>query len=51
MCSASLKNITAKHLALASHSLSTIIALIPYIRETFWCHLSPKQAVMLAEFG
>jgi vacuolar protein sorting-associated protein 54 len=50
MCSAGLKNITAKHLALASQSLSIVIALIPYVRETFRRHLSPKQAVMLIEF-
>ncbi|KIK59593.1 hypothetical protein GYMLUDRAFT_74478 [Collybiopsis luxurians FD-317 M1] len=50
MRSAGLKNITAKHLALASQSLSIMIALIPYIRETFRRHLSSKQAVMLIEF-
>jgi len=50
MRSAGLKNITAKHLALASQSLSIVIALIPYVRETFRRHLSPKQAVMLVEF-
>jgi vacuolar protein sorting-associated protein 54 len=50
MRSAGLKNITAKHLALASQSLSVVIALIPYVRETFRRHLSPKQAVMLIEF-
>ncbi|TFY76653.1 hypothetical protein EWM64_g7359 [Hericium alpestre] len=50
MRSAGLKNITAKHLALASQSLSITIALIPYIRETFRRHLNPKQAVMLIEF-
>ncbi|MCO5566038.1 hypothetical protein L7F22_019713 [Adiantum nelumboides] len=33
MRSAGLKNITAKHLALASQSLSIMILLIPYIRE------------------
>ena len=27
-----------------------MIALIPYVRETFRRHLSPKQAVMLVEF-
>lgn len=36
--------------ALASQSLSIMIALIPYVRETFRRHLSPKQAVMLVEF-
>ncbi|KAJ7709600.1 Vps54-like protein-domain-containing protein [Mycena rosella] len=50
MKSAGLKNITAKHLALASQSLSIIITLIPYVRETFRRHLSQKQAVMLVEF-
>jgi len=50
MRSAGLKNTTAKHLALASQSLSIVIALIPYICETFRRHLSPKQAVMLVKF-
>ncbi|SPO45549.1 uncharacterized protein PSANT_03235 [Moesziomyces antarcticus] len=50
MRSAGLKNITAKHLALASQSLSIMISLIPYIRETVRRHLPPKQAVMLTEF-
>ncbi|KAF8891227.1 Vps54-like protein-domain-containing protein [Infundibulicybe gibba] len=48
--SAGLKNITARHLALASQSLSIMFELIPYVRETFRRHLSPKQAVMLVEF-
>jgi hypothetical protein len=38
------------NLALASQSLSVMIALIPYIRETLRRHLNPKQAVMLVEF-
>ncbi|KAF8512270.1 Vps54-like protein-domain-containing protein [Gautieria morchelliformis] len=50
MRSAGLKNITAKHLALASQSLSIAIALIPYVRETFRRHLNATQAVMLVEF-
>ncbi|OSD08356.1 Vps54-domain-containing protein [Trametes coccinea BRFM310] len=50
MRSAGLKNITAKHLALASQSLAIMISLIPYVRETFRRHLSQKQAVMLIEF-
>ncbi|THH06493.1 hypothetical protein EW145_g4050 [Phellinidium pouzarii] len=50
MRSAGLKNITAKHLALASQSLSIVIALIPYVRECYRRHLNPKQAVMLIEF-
>ena len=36
--------------ALASQSLSIMISLIPYIRETFRRHLNPKHAVMLVEF-
>lgn len=35
---------------MASQSLSIMIALIPYVRETFRRHLNPKQAVMLVEF-
>jgi vacuolar protein sorting-associated protein 54 len=65
MRSAGLKNITAKHLgksstalssarltptALASQSLSVVVALIPYIREFIRRHLNSKQAVMLTEF-
>ncbi|KAJ2933793.1 hypothetical protein H1R20_g3290, partial [Candolleomyces eurysporus] len=50
MRSAGLKNITAKHLALASQSLSVVFELIPYVRENFRRHLSQKQAVMLVEF-
>ncbi|EIW51753.1 Vps54-domain-containing protein [Trametes versicolor FP-101664 SS1] len=50
MRSAGLKNITAKHLALASQSLAIMISLIPYVREAFRRHLSQKQAVMLIEF-
>ncbi|QRV99918.1 vacuolar protein sorting-associated protein 54 [Ceratobasidium sp. AG-Ba] len=48
--SAGLKNITARHLALASQSLTVMVTLIPYVRETFRRHLNPKQAVMLIEF-
>jgi hypothetical protein len=36
--------------ALASQSLSIMIALIPYVRECFRRHLSPTQAVILVEF-
>lgn len=50
MRSAGLRNITAKHLALASQSLSVVVALIPYIREFIRRHLNPRQAVMLVEF-
>lgn len=37
--SAGLKNITTKHLALASQALSFVIALVPYLREFFRRHL------------
>ena len=37
-------------IALASQSLTVMISLIPYIRETFRRHLNSKQAVMLVEF-
>ncbi|CAO1625288.1 unnamed protein product [Sympodiomycopsis kandeliae] len=51
MRSAGLKNITAKHLALASQSLSLFIHLIPYLRECVRRHLpDERQAVMLIEF-
>ncbi|CAO1634517.1 unnamed protein product [Parajaminaea phylloscopi] len=51
MRSAGLKNITAKHLALASQSLSLFIHLIPYLRECVRRHLpDERQAVMLVEF-
>lgn len=50
MRSAGLKNITAKHLALASQTLSIFISLIPYVREALRRHLNSKQSVMLVEF-
>lgn len=50
MHSAGLKNITAKHLALASQSLGAMIALIPYIRECIRHNLNSRQVVMLTEF-
>ncbi|WVQ74727.1 hypothetical protein IAR50_004331 [Cryptococcus sp. DSM 104548] len=50
MRSAGLKNITAKHLALASQSLSVVVSLIPYIREFVRRHLGERQAIMLTEF-
>ncbi|RIA79873.1 Vps54-like protein [Glomus cerebriforme] len=50
MKSAGLKNITAKHLALASQSLGLMIILIPFIRECIRHSLNTKQAVMLTEF-
>ncbi|KDN43936.1 Vps54-domain-containing protein [Tilletiaria anomala UBC 951] len=49
MCSAGLRNITAKNLALASQTLSVFISFISYIRETVRGHLSVRQAFMLTE--
>lgn len=48
--SAGLKNITTKHLALASQALSFVIALIPYMRECVRRHLASGQISVLAEF-
>lgn len=48
--SAGLKNITTKHLALASQALSFIIALIPYMRECVRRHVPSGQGGILAEF-
>ncbi|KAF9166972.1 hypothetical protein DFQ26_006236 [Actinomortierella ambigua] len=50
MRSAGLKNITAKHLALASQSLSVFAALIPSIKEWIKIKMTDKQVVMLTEF-
>ena len=48
--SAGLKNITTKHLALASQALSFVIALVPYMRECVRRHLPSGQTSSLAEF-
>ncbi|KAI9850608.1 MAG: Vacuolar protein sorting-associated protein 54 [Thelocarpon superellum] len=47
--SAGLKNITTKHLALASQALSFIIALTPYLREFVRRH-APSASGLMAEF-
>ena len=47
--SAGLKNITTKHLALASQALSFITTLIPYVREFARRH-SPSSTALMAEF-
>ncbi|KAG5460861.1 MAG: Vps54-like protein-domain-containing protein [Olpidium bornovanus] len=49
MRSAGLKNITAKHIALAAQSLGMFMALVPLVRECMTGNMSPKQAVMLSE--
>ena len=48
--SAGLKNITTKHLALASQALSFVVALVPYMRECVRRHLPAGQSNVLAEF-
>ncbi|KAI9744167.1 MAG: hypothetical protein M1818_002319 [Claussenomyces sp. TS43310] len=50
--SVGLKNITAKHLALASQALSFIATLIPYIREFVRRHAGsgPPAAALMGEF-
>ncbi|KAK5683274.1 hypothetical protein LTS10_004805 [Elasticomyces elasticus] len=47
---AGLKNITTKHLALASQALSFVVALIPYVRECVRRHLQAGSLGVLAEF-
>jgi vacuolar protein sorting-associated protein 54 len=47
--SAGLKNITTKHLALASQALSFITAIIPYIREFVRRH-APSSNTLMPEF-
>lgn len=48
--SAGLKNITTKHLALASQALSFIVALIPYVREFFRRYMSSTGSYLVTEF-
>ena len=48
--SAGLKNITTKHLALASQALSFIVALVPYMRECVRRHVPSGQTSILADF-
>ncbi|KAI8979697.1 Vps54-like protein-domain-containing protein [Mycotypha africana] len=50
MRSAGLKNITAKHLALASQSLAIMIELIPKLKYCISCHMPSKQIRQLADF-
>ena len=47
--SAGLKNITTKHLALASQALSFVITLTPYVREFVRRH-SPSAGSLMVEF-
>ncbi|ORX99734.1 Vps54-domain-containing protein [Basidiobolus meristosporus CBS 931.73] len=50
MKSAGLKNITAKHLALASQTLGVVIAIIPFVQNCVRVNMSTKHALLLTEF-
>ncbi|KAI8144882.1 Vps54-like protein-domain-containing protein [Fennellomyces sp. T-0311] len=50
MRSAGLKNISAKHLALASQSVGIMIGLIPSLKECVRRHMPAKHTVLLSEF-
>ncbi|KAI9498334.1 Vps54-like protein-domain-containing protein [Zychaea mexicana] len=50
MRSAGLKNISAKHLALASQSVGIMIGLIPSLKECVRQHMPAKHTVLLSEF-
>ncbi|KAI8804520.1 Vps54-like protein-domain-containing protein [Cladochytrium replicatum] len=50
MRSAGLKNITARHIALAAQALSVVVIIIPHIRGAIQRHLSAKQQVLLGDF-
>ncbi|KAI8993638.1 Vps54-like protein-domain-containing protein [Pilobolus umbonatus] len=50
MRSAGLKNITAKHLALASQSLAVMIVLTPKLRDCISKHIGVKHTSVLSEF-
>lgn len=47
---AGLKNITTKHLALASQACSFLVALVPYVRECVRRHLPAGNTAVLAEW-
>lgn len=49
--SAGLKNITTKHLALASQTCSFIVALLPYVRELVRRHLPTSTAATSSVLG
>ncbi|CAO3589754.1 unnamed protein product [Absidia cylindrospora] len=50
MRSAGLKNISAKHLALASQSVGVMIALTPSLKECVGRYMPEKHMVLLSEF-
>lgn len=50
MRSAGLKNITARHIALASQSLGVIVLIIPHLKTAISNRLPAKQQVLLTDF-
>ncbi|KAJ3396863.1 hypothetical protein HDU92_001697 [Lobulomyces angularis] len=48
--SAGLKNITARHIALATQSLGVIVYIIPHLKTALSLRLPPKQQVLLTDF-
>ncbi|KAI9246139.1 Vps54-like protein-domain-containing protein [Sporodiniella umbellata] len=51
MQSAGLKNITAKHLALASQSIGVVTALVPKLKEYLIPYIPANQHGLISEFG
>lgn len=51
MRSAGLKNITAKHLALASQSLSVVVALMDSFKELGKRFMGERWGILEGEFG
>ncbi|KAJ3164013.1 hypothetical protein HDU88_005666 [Geranomyces variabilis] len=50
MRTAGLKNISAKHIALAAQAIGVFIAVIPHIKDRIQNYLPPKQHVLLGDF-
>ncbi|KAI8078750.1 Vps54-like protein-domain-containing protein [Halteromyces radiatus] len=50
MRSAGLKNISAKHLALASQSVGVMMALTPSLKDCMACYVPAKHDILLSEF-
>eukprot|EP00842_Homolaphlyctis_polyrhiza_P003858 jgi/Hompol1/4473/HPOL_001732-RA len=50
MRSAGLKNITARHIALAAQSIGVVLAILPYLKDGISRLLPQKQQVLLGDF-
>ncbi|KAJ3158393.1 hypothetical protein HDU86_002859 [Geranomyces michiganensis] len=50
MRTAGLRNISAKHIALAAQAIGVFIAVIPHIKDRIQAYLPPKQHVLLGDF-